>query len=700
MTGAGRRHIDFFVSRAGADAAVAAEIGRVLEDAGHRICLQQWDFANRNFMNEMHEALASGARVVALLSNEYEASDHCRAEWTNAIAADPLNRQGRLIVFRVGECKPAGLLTALSYWDLVPVRGNRELVRDIVLAAIVPGRHKPAHPLAATYWRGPRPIVHREIRETSGFSGRETELAAIEAALAAGAAAAVTQPAAVHGLGGIGKSVLAREYARRHPDRYAGVWWLNAERDRLGQGFEGIETGLVELGALFIRDLDRVEDRAKAARHALDFLADGGFDKPWLLIYDNADDLGVLRQWAPKGNAQVLLTTRLRGWPGGVRAIEIEEWPLPDAIAYLLQESGRADLGEAEADAIAQALGRLPLALSHAAAYLRRRLNVTAAAYVAGLARRMREAPPDAEYGRAVFATFGQALDEAEREAPAARAVLSLAAFLAPADIPEELLSQASPANPVAAADPEAIVEAIGALAHLSLIEFDPDRRAVSVHRLVQAAARDALGDTAPQWSDAALKSLFRAFPEPEPQTWPQCERLVAHVRAVADQITEDSRELAWLLGAAADYLLGRAALSEVLPLRRRCLAIAERLAAADPGNAGWQRDLSVSHNKVGDVLRAQGDLAAALVRYRAGLAIRQRLAAADPGNAGWQHDVALSLQRLGLVAAQTGDAAEALAQWRRGLAIMEKLVALAPDHAGFRRDRDWFRARIADQGG
>jgi len=77
-------------------------------------------------------------------------------------------------------------------------------------------------------------------------------------------------------------------------------------------------------------------------------------------------------------------------------------------------------------------------------------------------------------------------------------------------------------------------------------------------------------------------------------------------------------------------------------------LAIRERLAKADPGNAGWQRDLSVSHNKIGDVQREQGDLAAALTSYRASLAIRERLAKADPGNAGWQRDLSVSHERIG----------------------------------------------------
>jgi tetratricopeptide (TPR) repeat protein len=76
-------------------------------------------------------------------------------------------------------------------------------------------------------------------------------------------------------------------------------------------------------------------------------------------------------------------------------------------------------------------------------------------------------------------------------------------------------------------------------------------------------------------------------------------------------------------------------------------LAIAERLAKADPGNAGWQRDLSVSHERIGDVQQAQGDLAAAVASYQASLAIAERLAKADPGNAGWQHDRIVSYVKL-----------------------------------------------------
>jgi tetratricopeptide (TPR) repeat protein len=291
------------------------------------------------------------------------------------------------------------------------------------------------------------------------------------------------------------------------------------------------------------------------------------------------------------------------------------------------------------------------------------------------------------------------------------------------------------------------LADALGVLDDLSLIDFEPETRTFSTHRIVQAAARDALAQDRENWAQRAVAVAFSAFPEPAQETWPLCARLVSHVRALHSHVPAEAatRELGWLLGASGEYSHERAALADVLPLFNASLAIAERLAKADPGNAGWQRDLSVSQEKIGDVLRAQGNLPAALDAFNASLAIRERLAKADPGNAGWQrdlsvsqdkigdvlvkqgnlaealdafnaslaiaerlakadpgnagwqHDIALSLQRVGYISMQQGSTSEALDAYRRGLAIMQALVALAPDHAAFKRDLGWFEASIAE---
>jgi hypothetical protein len=81
---------------------------------------------------------------------------------------------------------------------------------------------------------------------------------------------------------------------------------------------------------------------------------------------------------------------------------------------------------------------------------------------------------------------------------------------------------------------------------------------------------------------------------------------------------------------------------------RVRCGAIAENLAKADPGNADWQRNLSVADDRVGDVQVALGHLPEALKSYQGSLAIRDRLAKADPGNAGWQRDLSVSDSKVG----------------------------------------------------
>ena len=93
---------------------------------------------------------------------------------------------------------------------------------------------------------------------------------------------------------------------------------MNAARTPDSNLWEGLEIGLVELGSIFIRGLDKVEERAKAARQTLEFIGNGGFAKPWLLLYDNVDDPDVLLQWAPVGTTRVLVTSRHAAWGPGV----------------------------------------------------------------------------------------------------------------------------------------------------------------------------------------------------------------------------------------------------------------------------------------------------------------------------------------------------------------------------------------------
>ncbi len=116
-------------------------------------------------------------------------------------------------------------------------------------------------------------------------------------------------------------------------------------------------------------------------------------------------------------------------------------------------------------------------------------------------------------------------------------------------------------------------------------------------------------------------------------------------------------------------------------------LAIAERLVRTDAGNSDWQRDLSVSYDRIGDVLVSQGNLPEALKSYQAGLVIRERLARTDTGNSDWQRDLSISRNKIGDVLVRQGNLPEALKSYQAGLAIAERLARTDAGNSDWQRD-------------
>jgi tetratricopeptide (TPR) repeat protein len=144
-----------------------------------------------------------------------------------------------------------------------------------------------------------------------------------------------------------------------------------------------------------------------------------------------------------------------------------------------------------------------------------------------------------------------------------------------------------------------------------------------------------------------------------------------------------DERDVSVALARTGDVLVAQGDLAGARGAYEEGLAIARRLASADPSHAERQRDGSVSLNNSGDVLRAQGDLAGALARYDEGLAIIRRLASADPRHAERQRDVSTSLEKTGDILVAQGDLAGALARYDEGLQIRRRLASQAAGEGG-----------------
>jgi hypothetical protein len=178
---------DFFISRAGRDAAFAIWVGKLIAAQSKTCVLQDKDFEHRNFMGAIDDALKSGSRVVGLLSQAYLESDYCLLEATTALTGDPLNRQKRLILLRLEPCVPGGALANIAYTNLLdecrqpdPAPLQLKILR--ALGFENPKLEGLPPPPDGTLTERAQ-VLHPEIRVVPGFTGREAELEAVEAAL-------------------------------------------------------------------------------------------------------------------------------------------------------------------------------------------------------------------------------------------------------------------------------------------------------------------------------------------------------------------------------------------------------------------------------------------------------------------------------------------------------------------------------------
>jgi hypothetical protein len=209
---------------------------------------------------------------------------------------------------------------------------------------------------------------------------------------------------------------------------YAGVCWCPAEtRTGLLSALAGLA---VTLGAATAEEAD-VE---KAAKAALRRLAEQR--TTWLLVYDNVPAPDAVADLLPSAGARVLITSRFSDWSEQVDGVALDVLPLEEAVALLRSRTGR---GYAGAQTLAEALGCLPLALDHVAAYCKR-TQMRFADYATKVSSLIDAAPRGVGYLRSVAATFNLAITEAVAQCPAAEALMAYLAQCAPERIPMTLV--------------------------------------------------------------------------------------------------------------------------------------------------------------------------------------------------------------------------------------------------------------------
>ncbi|HEY4389160.1 MAG TPA: FxSxx-COOH system tetratricopeptide repeat protein [Ktedonobacteraceae bacterium] len=491
--------------------------------------------------------------------------------------------------------------------------------------------------------------------------------------------ASLTQAQAIKGLGGIGKTQTAIEYAYRGRERgrYTHTLWISASSEEaVLSSFASLKNWVPDLAPAGESDQRVLTDKAL---RWLEQCPD-----PWLLIYDNADDITFLPVYLPKeGRGSILFTTRASAVGALAPSLEVDVLSLKDAIQLLLRRAGwendATPQDREEASTIAQELGRFPLALDQSGAYLEE-TGCSFADYLelyqerqhSLLARRGKQVTG---YPDSVATTWSLAFERIEEGSPAAAELLRLCAFVAPDQIPEELLTQGAAFWPAtlqeAVMDRLRFNQMLSTLLAFSLIKRFGREHQLSIHRLVQAVQQARMTkEEQHQWAERLVFAVHAVFPhEPEDvAAWQGFERLLHQALACETLIEQhqfQQASAADLLDRTGSYLRERGLYSQAEPLVRRALGMREQLLG--PAHL----DVATSLYHLGIIYWRQGNYSDVEPLYQRALRIREQQLGPQ------HHGVAEPLNDLALLYTSQGKYVQAEPLYLRALSILERQLGL-----------------------
>lgn len=560
-------------------------------------------------------------------------------------------------------------------------------------------------------------------RRNPYFIGREDILKFLRSAFQVREIVALVQPQSISGLGGIGKTQTAIEYAYRYYHDYQAVFWVRASSLPI---FISDFIGIAHLLNLPEKD---DQDSYGIIEAVLRWFR---INARWLLIIDNVEDLASIAPYIPvAGNGHILLTTRMQSVGKIAQRVEIEKMLPKVGALLLLRRSAILSLeaaldGASENDrmtslVLSQLMDGLPLAIAQAGAYIKG-TSCTLSDYLAQYRVRRsilleENSYFDKDYSESVATTWSLSFEKAKQANPAAVELLHFCAFLSPDSIPEEIfIDGASEMGDVlhpTANDSLKLESAIREILKFSLIERNADEQTFTMHRLVQSVLKDRMKeDIQLRWAERSTRAVNRAFPEPDFPMWQQCRRCLPHALVCAEHIAEWNLvfpESARLLDRTGYYLRELAQYPEAETLHQQALKVYERvsgLQSSDMATACYnlallyqaegkydeaeelflqvltirKKVLELDHPDLGTTLiglatlyRTQGKYGKAEIHYQEALTLYERVL-------GQEHaDVATCLNSLAGLYRVQGKYSAADKLYRRALSIREKV--LGPEH-------------------
>jgi hypothetical protein len=345
---------------------------------------------------------------------------------------------------------------------------------------------------ASSIWNVP-------YRRNLYFTGREEVLHMLHERLSSAKTTGLTQSQAISGLGGVGKTQIAVEYAYRYHAEYQGVLWINAESR------ETIIASFLELASLLKLPEQQEADQNKIVTAVRRWLT---MHDHWLLIFDNADDLTLTEEFLPTSTTgSLLFTTRNQSVGTLTESLDIQTMAKEEGTLLVLRRAKRLareqGLEQAKpeeralAEQIVKEMDGLPLALDQAAAYIEETRS-TLASYLKAYQYRhgalLKERGNDPYKHNPVATTWSLNFEQIGHSDHTASDLLHVLAFLTPHAVPEDLLiagaSELGPSLAEIATDGTVLDQAMRSLIRFSLVQRNPGLHLLSMHRLVQEVFR------------------------------------------------------------------------------------------------------------------------------------------------------------------------------------------------------------------
>jgi tetratricopeptide (TPR) repeat protein len=673
--------ITVFYSYAEEDAAwrerLAKHLSQLKRDGIITEAYDQMVLAGSDRAQALDNNITAAHIIILLISADFLASDVCYQEEMQRALERHRRGEACMIPIIVSPCdwrhSPFANLQCLprdkkpvTQWP-DPNAAMQHIVEELRLVIdTFKKQPAPADPADAQ----PRIIDRLPYERNPFFTGRGEILDRLHASLHA------QNTTAISGLGGIGKTQTAIEYAYRYQQDYDHIFWMRANsQDTLTLDFLATAQRL---------QLPEQNEPARIIAAVKDWL---NKHQRWLLILDNADDLSFVKPFLPlQAPGHILLTTRAQAMRtlSITNPIELNTMSEQEAVLFLLRRAGllptTAPVTDAsqddqhDASTLVKTLGCLPLALDQAGAYLEE-TGASIAEYLdlyqqhrtAFLGRRGRLKVDH----KPVATTWSVAFDRLKELNPAVLELIRLCAFLASDAIPEEVFTEEklnlSPALHEFTTNRLALNEALADLRNYGLISRDPASRTISMHRLVQAVIQDVMNEKQQKlWATRAIKAINTLFPFGEPGPWLQSQRVFPHAltclehREQWDMTFFEARDLLTRVGV---YLENRGQYSEAEPLKLEALAISRKVLGDE------HNDTASALNNLAILYWYQGKYEQAEPLYQQALAISRKVL-------GDEHpDTAIDLNNLAILYRKQGKFEQAESLCLKALAIRKKLL-------------------------